>query len=200
MSFIQGVRDDEATGRAAQLFEEDRAKDGYVWNATRVLAHRPDVVDAWRSLIGTIRSTMDQRRYELITIAAARALRSSYCVLAHNRILTEKLFTQTQVAAMIGDPREAGVTAAEIAMMDFAARVARAADGVTQADVDGLRGHGFGDREILDIALVAGARCFFSKTLDAMGTQPDAAFRKLPDTVRDVLTVGRPIAEPAETR
>ncbi|HTK31026.1 MAG TPA: carboxymuconolactone decarboxylase family protein [Candidatus Saccharimonadaceae bacterium] len=200
MSFIDGVRDEEATGRAAQMFEEDLEKDGYVWNATRVLALRPDVVDAWRALIGTIRSTMDQRRYELITIAAARAIRSSYCVLAHSRILTEKLFTQAQVVAMVQDPREAGITPAEAAMMDFAARAARAADGVTQADVDGLRAHGFGDREILDIALVAGARCFFSKTLDAVGTQPDAAYRKLPDAIRDVLTVGRPIAEPAETR
>jgi uncharacterized peroxidase-related enzyme len=200
MSFIQGVRDEEATGRAAQMFEEDLKKDGYVWNATRVLALRPDVVDAWRALIGTIRSTMDQRRYELITIAAARAIRSSYCVLAHSRILTEKLFTQAQVVAMIQDPREAGVTPAEAAMMDFAARVARSADGVTQTDVDGLRDKGFSDREILDMALVAGARCFFSKTLDAMGAQPDAAYRDLPDAIRSVLTVGRPIAEPAETR
>jgi len=43
--------------------------------------------------------------------------------------------------------------------------------------------------------LAAAARCFFSKTLDALGVQPDASFRELPDEVREPLTVGRPIAD-----
>jgi hypothetical protein len=32
---------------------------------------------------------MDLRRYELATLAAARRLRSSYCCLAHGRVLAE---------------------------------------------------------------------------------------------------------------
>jgi len=36
-------------------------------------------------------------------------------------------------------------------------------------------------------------RCFFSKTLDALGVQPDASYHELDAALRDALTVGRPI-------
>jgi len=41
------------------------------------------------------------------------------------------------------------------------------------------------------VALAAAVRCFFSKVLDAMGVEPDAAYRTLlePELYR-VLTVG----------
>jgi hypothetical protein len=39
---------------------------------------RPEAIDAWQKLLATIRSPMDPRCYELVTIAAAAALRCSY--------------------------------------------------------------------------------------------------------------------------
>ena len=39
----------------------------------------------------------------------------------------------------------------------------------------------------------ASARCFFSKTLDALGAEPDAAYRELDARLVDPLVVGRPI-------
>ena len=41
--------------------------------------------------------------------------------------------------------------------------------------------------------LAATIRCFFSKTLDALGVQPDAEFAQLDPGFREPLTVGRPI-------
>jgi hypothetical protein len=46
----------------------------------------------------------------------------------------------------------------------------------------------------MDVVLAAAARCFFSKTLDALGVEPDEAYRDLDPALRDALTVGRPIA------
>ena len=60
-----------------------------------------------------------------------------------------------------------------------------------------LRRHGFSDTEIFDIAVTAAARCFFSKTLDAVGADPDETFRGLDERVRTALTVGRQFHEPA---
>ena len=45
------------------------------------------------------------------------------------------------------------------------------------------------------VAAAAAARCFFSKTLDALGAQADPVFAELDPELRDALTVGRPIAE-----
>jgi alkylhydroperoxidase family enzyme len=79
-------------------------------------------------------------------------------------------------------------------MMAFAEKVALDADRISAADIDGLRSHGYRDEEIFDLAAAAAARCFFSKLLDALGVQADAAFHDIDPTMREALTVGRPVA------
>ena len=81
-------------------------------------------------------------------------------------------------------------------MMAFAEKVTLNAHAITAEDVEALRRHGFSDTEIFDIVVTAAARCFFSKTLDAVGAMPDDTFRNLDERLRDALTVGRPFGEP----
>ena len=47
--------------------------------------------------------------------------------------------------------------------------------------------------EIFDIAAIAAGRSFFTKLLDALGTEPDVAYMSLDRELRQALTVGRPI-------
>ncbi len=54
-------------------------------NYERAFAPHPAVFEAWGQLNAAIKSSMDARRYELATLAAALALRSSYCSLAHGK-------------------------------------------------------------------------------------------------------------------
>ncbi|HTJ61292.1 MAG TPA: hypothetical protein VL333_08910 [Candidatus Saccharimonadales bacterium] len=61
-------------------------------------------------------------------------------------------------------------------MLDLVEKVVLHAYKVTSEDIDGLRGHGFTDDEIVDIVLAASARSFFSKTLDALGAEADAKY------------------------
>ena len=56
-----------------------------------------------------------------------------------------------------------------------------------------LREAGLADDEIVDVAAAAAARCFFTKIIDGLGAQADAAFAELDPALRDVLVVGRPI-------
>ena len=86
-----------------------------------------------------------------------------------------------------------GLDEADRAIMAFAEQVVADATAITQADVDELRTHGLTDEEIFDVVLAATIRCFFSKTLDALGVQPDAEFGQLDPAFREALTVGRPI-------
>jgi hypothetical protein len=78
MAFIPDIPDAEATGKVRALYDADLKTLGYVAGYTKLLAHRPDVQAAWTALIGAIRAGMDLRRYELVTLAAARRLRCSY--------------------------------------------------------------------------------------------------------------------------
>jgi alkylhydroperoxidase family enzyme len=158
-------------------------------NMEKVFALRPDVLRAWQGLNESIKATADLRRHELATLAAARRLRSSYCCLAHGKVLAEQFYDYETVPRL-----PEGLDDADRAVMALAGKVVDDATSITQADVDELRGHGLTDAEIVDVVLAAAARCFFSKTLDALGAQPDAAYAELPAAMRDALTVGRPIA------
>ena len=193
MAFISLVADDEATGAAAELLAADRDAQGRVPELVRLFAHRPDVYEAWRRLLTAVKGGMDERRYELATLAAARRLRSSYCSLAHGGVLVQKFMDAGQVRDAAIDHRAAGLDEVDVAVMDLADRIAADATSVTQADVDRLRELGLGDQEIFGVALAASIRCFFSTALDAMGVQPDARFSEMPGDLRDALTVGRPI-------
>jgi uncharacterized peroxidase-related enzyme len=172
------------------FLEQNRSPAGHIPNYVTTFAARPDVYDAWKQLNGAIKANMDLRRYELATLAAATALKSSYCSLAHGQILAAKFYSADEVATLVDEPPADPV---DRAVMTFARKVARAADTGTSADVDDLRALGLSDEEVLDITLAAAARAFFSKTLDATGTTPDAAFRSLPTALAEKLTVGRPI-------
>jgi uncharacterized peroxidase-related enzyme len=91
-------------------------------------------------------------------------------------VLRSRFFSAEQVEALVRDFRSAGLSPAEVAMMAFAQKVTEHAYKVTPEDVDGLRVHGFSDADILDIVLATAARNFFSKTLDALGVEPDEAY------------------------
>jgi uncharacterized peroxidase-related enzyme len=195
MTFIETTPDEQAEGKAAELLEADRELRGYVPNYSRVFATRPAVYEAWQQLIVAIRENMDLRRYELATLAAARQLGSSYCMLAHGSVLAERFFEPSALRLVALDHRSAGLDEVHVALMDLAEKVAADATSVTQEDVDRLRRLGVTDPEIFDIVVTATARCFFSKTLDGLGVRPDAAYREVDPALRDALVVGRPIAE-----
>lgn len=194
MAFIATVTDDEASGALDDLFEDERTSRGYVPNYLRLLGHRPAVYAAWGELLGLIKANMDARRYELATIAAARRLRSSYCMLAHGTVLVDQFVEPQAMRAIALDHHSADLDEVDVAVMDFADKVVTDATSVTQDDVDRLRALGLSELEILDIALAASARCFFSKATDALGVEADAAYSRLDPMLREALTVGRPIA------
>jgi uncharacterized peroxidase-related enzyme len=154
---------------------------------------RPQVYAAWRELLGAIRASMDVRRYELATLAAAQRLRSSYCCLAHGKVLLEEL--GEPVLEIARDRTTAGLSEIDLAVMGLAEQVAADATSVTDADLQRLRDLGLSDEEIVDVVLTAAVRCFFSKTLDALGVLPDASFRGLDPELQEALVVGRPIAD-----
>ena len=185
--FIHTIQDSEAEGKLQELYEGDRKNFGYIPNHAKVFSLRPDVLEAWRAFQGSIRKNFRLRRYELVTMAAAMALQCRYCLLAHGAVLMKNEMNVEQLRALLRDFRNAGLDRSEVAMMEFARKIAISANEMTQADVDVLRGLGFQDVEILDITLTATMRCFASKTFDALGAEADPAFEELEKQLSDLL-------------
>lgn len=187
------TRPPDEPGDAAGIYANDTATYGHLPNFTRAFSLRPDVYAAWRGLNGAIKATMDPRRYELASVAAARAMRCSYCMLAHGSVLAGSHMDAAEVQA-IAEGDLAGLDLADAAAMELAERVALDATDVTEHDVDELRALGLSDAEVLDVVLAAAARCFFAKVLDAVGALADERYAEMEPALRDALVVGRPIA------
>lgn len=198
MTFIRSIPPADAAGPVREMYQQAHDRLGYLPNWARAFSLRPGVMDAWAALLRSIQSNLPARSYELATLAAARALRSSYCSLSHGRILAEKVLDPAAVTAIMGDAHASPLEAKERAMMAFVEKVVVSADRITPADIEALRSHGYQDEEIFDLAAAAAARCFFSKLLDALGVQADSVFNELEPGLRQALTVGRPIADRSE--
>ncbi len=171
--YIETVRPEAATGPVRELYDRDLASLGYVTTDSMLFSLRPAVHGAWRQLVRELRTTIRLRRYELVTIAAARALGCRACVSAHGAVLLRNgIVDPSQLAAIVRNFRDAGREPLEVAIMDLAEKVAIDAHRVGPADIEGLRSLGLDDGEIFDIVLAAAARAFYSKTLESLGVPP----------------------------
>ena len=194
--FIDAVPEDAATGELAEFYARQRAAWGFLPNYAPAFSARPDVARAWTELNTTIRNGMDRRRYEIATIAAARALRSSYCTAAHSTFLRDVCGDDATMRSIAAEAGGAGLDPADRAVYEFAAAVAADAAGVAQHDVDRVRElAGLSDAELADVVFAVAARCFFTRVLDGLGAQLDAELAAaFPPEVRAAMIVGRPAA------
>ena len=192
MPFIETILKSDAEGSVRELYDSAEENLGYIPNYLKLFSLRPDVYKAWQILNAAIRGNMSLRRYELVTLAAARKLGGTYCMLAHGQtMLKSGELDLVQLAAVARNDPQSPLTPEETEVMRFAEKVVLDASGITQADVDRLKDFGMTDAEILDITLAAAARCFFSKTLDALKAEPDEIYLTLGPKLYDVLSVGR---------
>ncbi len=196
MTYIGAVPEESAEGQVGEMYQRQRRRLGYVPNYIKAFSHRPELYEAWSTLISTIMRSMDARRFELATTAAAALRRSSYCTLAHGERLLGLGVGEDDLRALANDPASANLDDVERAVVQYAAKVAEAPDTVTAQDIEHLRSLGLSNRDVFDIASAVAARLFFTAITDAVGARPDAAYReRMPGLVED-LAVGRPVEEP----
>lgn len=88
---------------------------------------------------------------------------------AHAEFLRRVTLDEALVEQLRTDYRLAAITEAERAMLDFSVQISEDATGVSRGDVEGLRRHGFDDRAILQITLIASWFNYINRVADALG-------------------------------
>jgi uncharacterized peroxidase-related enzyme len=192
MAFIETTAPTDTRGQARAMLERQQKSWGFVPNYAKVFTDRADVMDLWADLLSGIRRHIEARRFELATYAAAYELGSSYCALAHGKVLKDKLLSEEEMRSLADGDLEA-FGEEEVAVMALARKVIADASSVTCEDIDRLRRAGLGENEIFDVVAAAAARAFFAKLTEALGARPDSSFLEMDEWLRERLTVGRPI-------
>jgi uncharacterized peroxidase-related enzyme len=129
-------------------------KAGFIPNVFLTLAHRPDEFRAFFAYHDALMlrdSNLTQAEKEMIVVATSGVNHCPYCVIAHGAIL--RIYAKNpHIADQIAiDHRKADVTPRQKAMLDFAVKLARTPEAVTEDDVQPLRAYGFRDEDIWDI-------------------------------------------------
>jgi len=77
------------------------------------------------------------------------------------------------VAAVAHDHSDADLGPADRAMLDYAVRLTRAPESMTEDDADALRAAGFDDVAIHDIAQVTALFNYYNRLADGLGIDPE---------------------------
>jgi uncharacterized peroxidase-related enzyme len=172
MAILHAIPEDEASGDVAHMYEEDIKDLGHVATHTKVMALNPAADRLFNALAGAIARPLGGRRYELVTLAAARALQSQHCLLGHGR-RTLRYYDEPELVRIARNYRDAELSPAEVEMMAYAERLSTDAAAMTEADSVRLREAGFTDDEIVNITLAAALRNYYSRSIQALAVEVD---------------------------
>lgn len=181
---ISTVAPEDATGAVAEFYDDDLGDAGIVFTHTRAMAVNPEAYAAFETLVRAIVPSIGLRTYELATLGAARALRSTHCLLAHGRKSLRAGILDEQQLLEFATGTPDGLSVADRAVVAYAEKLSADPGGMTDADSHRLREAGFSDRQIVDITLAASARNYLSRALQALAVPVD----DMPDLSAEVTT------------
>ena len=159
--------------------ESVQEKSGFVPNVFLTLAHRPD---EFRAFFAYHDALMDKpgpitkAEREMIVVATSSANQCQYCVVAHGAILRVRA-KNPQIADQVAvNYRKADITARQRAMLDFAMKVSVRAYEVDDVDVRDLKGHGFTEEDVWDIAAIAAFFGMSNRLANVTSMRPNDEF------------------------
>jgi uncharacterized peroxidase-related enzyme len=154
-------------------------KSGFVPNVFLTLACRPDEFRAFFAYHDALMEKdggLTKAEREMIVVATSAANQCQYCVIAHGAILRIRA-KNPQIADQIAvNYRKADITPRQRAMLDFAMKVSRAAEEISDKDFAAVASHGFSDDDIWDIAAIAAFFALSNRMANLTAMRPNDEF------------------------
>ena len=163
----------------APYFAKCEEKLGFVPNVLAAYAFDMPTLEAFAAMYNDLMlapSGLSKLEREMIAVVVSAVNRCYYCLVAHG----------AAVRALSGDPilgeqmvmnyRAARLSERQRAMLDFAAKLSEAPWTVEEEDRERLRKTGFSDRDIWDIAAVAGFFNMSNRVASATDMRPNTVY------------------------
>lgn len=165
-----------------KLFGKARENLGFVPNVFVTYMTRPAHFRHWfnhfRELMNGA-SELTQAEREMISVVVSAQNGCLYCLVSHGAELRRLLKDEVLGDRITFDYRRAGLDARTTAMLDFAVKLTCTPAACDEADVEILRGHGFSDEAIFDIAEVAAMFNFTNRLASATGMLPNREYHRI---------------------
>jgi len=165
-----------------KLFAKAGEKLGFVPNVFRVYTVRPEHFRRWFAHLRELmqgESELTPAEREMIAVVVSSENHCLYCLVSHGADLRVALGDEILGDRITFDYRRAGLDERAMAMLDYAVKITRSPVECSRADVDHLRGHGFSDEAIFDMAEVAAMFNFSNRLASATGMMPNREYHHL---------------------
>jgi uncharacterized peroxidase-related enzyme len=154
-------------------------KSGFVPNVFLTLAHRPDEFRAFFAYHDALMERdggLTKAEREMIVVATSSANQCQYCVIAHGAILRIRAKNPLIADQVAINYRKADITPRQMAMLDFAMKVALEAQTVTDIDFAALKDYDFSEDDIWDIAAIAAFFALSNRMANVTAMRPNDEF------------------------
>lgn len=152
---------------------------GLIPNVLRAYAFDIDKLNTFTGLYNDLMlgdSGLSKLEREMIAVAVSSVNKCFYCLVAHGAAVRELSGDPALGEALVMNYRVADLTPKQRAMLDFAVKMTEASYRIEEADREVLRDHGFSDRDIWDIASVAGFFNMTNRIASATDMRPNAEY------------------------
>lgn len=165
--------------RSQRYFDLCAEKLGMVPNVLRAHAHDIAKLDAFVAMYNDLMlgaSNLSPLEREMIAVAVSAENRCFYCLVAHGAAVRALSGDPALGEALVMNYRVAPLDPRKRAMLDFAVLMTRASATIEEAHREGLRAHGFGERDIWDIAAVAAFFNMSNRMASAIDMRPNPEY------------------------
>ena len=158
---------------------EVQEKSGFIPNVFLALAHRPDEFRAFFSYHDALmnkESGLSKGEREMIVVATSGLNECIYCVVAHGAILRIREKNSLIADQLATNYRKANISERQLAMLDFAVKVSRAANEISEEDTQTLTQHGFSEQDVWDIGSIAAFFALSNRLANMANIRPNEEF------------------------
>jgi len=162
-----------------KYFDICEQKLGMIPNVLKAYAFDIDKLNAFTALYNDLmlgESGLSKLEREMIAVVVSSINRCWYCQVAHGAAVRQLSGDPSLGEAMVMNWRAAPLDARQTAMLGFAEKITKASSEIVEADRAALREAGFSDRDIWDIANVAGFFNMTNRVASATGMQPNPEY------------------------
>jgi uncharacterized peroxidase-related enzyme len=165
----------------AAYFAKCEEKLGFVPNVVKAYAFDMAKLSAFVAMYNDLMlgpSGLSKLEREMIAVAVSAHNRCYYCLVAHGAAVRQLSGDPPLGELMAMNYRAARLSRRERAMLDFAVRLTAEQWLIEEEDRAALRGAGFSDREIWDIAAVAGFFNMSNRVASATDMRPNSVYHR----------------------
>ena len=162
--------------KTQKYFDICQDKLGMIPNVLQAHAFNIDKLNAFTALYNDLmlgESNLSKLEREMIAVVVSSINKCFYCLTAHGAAVRELSGDPILGEMMVMNYRVANLSEKQRAMLDFAEKITKASHEIEDKDRDHLRGVGFSDRDIWDIANVAAFFNMSNRVASAIDMHPN---------------------------